>query len=148
MSRSSSSSYQSRSPTESEQSQGRSRSKQISSYFTAPSTQYVSPYSPVTTQQPPQIVSPQPRSSFDLYALSTEASAIGSRSASTAMSTYSSSSENSIYSSPGPQQYRVVTPGMMNNPGSLSAVSTSIYDSKFPRLLRCNSSLEGRGFLY
>ncbi|KAG7008503.1 hypothetical protein G7Y79_00005g016440 [Physcia stellaris] len=37
------------------------------------------------------------------------------------MSTYSSSSQDSIYSAPGPRQYAVVTPGMMSNPQSISA---------------------------
>ncbi|KAL8790414.1 MAG: hypothetical protein Q9195_006371 [Heterodermia aff. obscurata] len=36
------------------------------------------------------------------------------------MSTYSSSSQDSIYSSPAPQQYAVVTQGMMTNPASIS----------------------------
>lgn len=40
------------------------------------------------------------------------------------MSTYSSSSQDdAIYSTPGPKQYQLVTPGMMNDPRSMSQVS-------------------------
>ena len=40
------------------------------------------------------------------------------------MSTYSSSSQDdAVYSSPGLKQYRLVTPGMLNDPRSMSQVS-------------------------
>jgi len=101
-----------------------SSSQYASSYFMAPSSSYISPYSPLSAQPTTTIISPQPTTSFDLSPRSVEASAIGSRATSAAaMSTYSSSSQGSIYSNTSPQQHRVATPGMMNNPGDLSAVS-------------------------
>ena len=133
MSRQSSKSSKQRSRTDPERSTASSGNTQtLSSYFAAPSSPYISPYSPSTTQPTRTIIAPQPTSSFDFTSLTREASAIGIRTSSAAMSTYSSSSQDSIYSSPGPQQYRVVTPGMMNNPGSLSTVSTD----NFSKLLR------------
>ena len=126
MSRHSSKSQNSRSRTEAEEPITSSGSNQtVPSYFSAPSSPYISPYSPVAAQPTRETIYLQSKRSFDLNSLTKAASAIGSRATSASMSTYSSSSQESIYSSPGPQQYRVVTPGMMDNPASLSNVSAS-----------------------
>ena len=89
---------------------------------------YISPYSPVPTQAEPaatSIFSPQPTqpTRSGLNPLLSDAFPIEYQLPTTAMSTYSSSSQDSIYSAPGPRQYAVVTPGMMSNPQSISAVS-------------------------
>ena len=91
---------------------------------------YISPYAPVTTRAPQQassIYSPQPtqpaRSSTNPLLSGNFPTEYRTPTAS--MSTYSSSSQDSIYSSPGPQQYAVVTQGMMSNPTSISEVSES-----------------------
>ena len=43
-----------------------------------------------------------------------------------AMSAYSSSSQDSVYSTPGPQQYSLVTPGFAQNPRSMTQVSPGL----------------------
>lgn len=106
-----------------------------SSYFTASSSPYVSPYSPRTTAEtlPARTVT----STSNLYP--SAGSAINSGTVSAAMSTYSSSSQDSLYSSPGPQHYQVVTPGMINNPQNLSAVSairSNLYPASYSRFGR------------
>jgi len=129
-----------RARTEPEAAPGLSRSSQLtSSYLTASSSPYISPYSPVGTQPTTTIISPQPIPSFDFSPLSIEASAIGSRAASAAaMSTYSSSSQDSIYSNTSSQRYRTATPGMMDNPGTLSTVSANCKVILFvPRIFFC-----------
>lgn len=95
---------------------------------------YISPYSPVPTQAEPAattIFSPQPTqpARSRLNPLLSDAFPIEYQLPNTAMSTYSSSSQDSIYSAPGPRQYAVVTPGMMSNPQSISAVSKIILSS-------------------
>ena len=89
---------------------------------------YISPYAPVATRAQPEastIFSPQPtqpaRSSTNPLLSGNFPTEYRAQTAS--MSTYSSSSQDSIYSSPGPQQYAVVTQGMMSNPASISEVS-------------------------
>lgn len=52
----------------------------------------------------------------------------------TTMSTYSSSSSSSVYSSVGPSNYTVVTPGMMSDPRNLSQAS--------PGFVYVNSALD------
>lgn len=50
------------------------------------------------------------------------------------MSAYSSSSQDdAVYSSPGPQQYSLVTPGMMRDPRNLSQVSPGFIYVIFPK---------------
>ena len=91
-------------------------------------TAYISPYAPVTTraqQETRNIFSPQPTQPA---ISSTNPLLSGNfpteyRTPTTSMSTYSSSSQDSIYTSPGSQQYGAVTPGMMSNPTSISEVS-------------------------
>ena len=90
---------------------------------------YISPYSPVPTRAQQgastTIFSPQPtqpaRSSTNPLLSGNFPTEYRAQTAS--MSTYSSSSQDSIYSSPAPQQYAVVTQGMMSNPASISEVS-------------------------
>ena len=94
----------------------------------SPSSTYISPYSPVTTvakPEPPTIISPQPTQPARAATnpLLSQPFPADYQVPTTAMSTYSSSSQDSIYSSPGPHQYAVVTPGMMNNPQGISQVS-------------------------
>lgn len=91
-------------------------------------TPYISPYSPIPTQAQATattIFSPQPTqpARSGLNPLLSDAFPTEYQPPTAAMSTYSSSSQDSIYSSPGPRQYAVVTPGMMSNPQSISAVS-------------------------
>jgi len=50
------------------------------------------------------------------------------------MPAYSSSSQNDpAYSSPGPQQYTLVTPGMLRDPRNLSQVSPGFIYVIFPK---------------
>ena len=93
-----------------------------------PASPYISPYAPITTQAPdaaPTIFSPQPTqpASIGTNPLLNDTFLKESRTGTGAMSTYSSSSQDSIYSSPGPQQYTMVTAGMMSNPRNISEVS-------------------------
>ncbi|KAH0538200.1 hypothetical protein FGG08_005169 [Glutinoglossum americanum] len=53
---------------------------------------------------------------------------IGDLSGSRPMSSYSSSSQDSVYSTPGPQSYRLVSPYTMNDPRSMSQVSPGLTD--------------------
>lgn len=115
-------------PVSRESSATRNTTSSTLSYFAESSSPYISPYSPRTSAEsrPATTVSnPQPTRTFDLDLLRSEAAAYRSGTTSAAMSTYSSSSQESVYSNPGPQQYRVVTPGMINNPQNLSSVSLS-----------------------
>ena len=50
----------------------------------------------------------------------------GDPSGSRPMSSYSSSSQDSVYSTPGPQSYRLVSPYTMNDPRSMSQVSPGL----------------------
>lgn len=101
-----------------------SSSQYASNYFTAPSSPYLSPYSPLSSQPTTTIISPQPITSSNFSPRSVEASAIGSRAGSAAaMPAYPSSSQGSIYSNPSLQSLPMVAPVTMNDPGSLSTVS-------------------------
>ena len=94
--------------------------------LTSTSRPYVSPYPP--TRQPSESSSlsqkPKPsRASTPGNIGSSEASSGRSSLVTAPMSTYSSSSQESTYSSPAPQQYKLVSPGMMSNPKSMTSVS-------------------------
>ena len=89
---------------------------------------YISPYAPVTTraqQEAGNIYSPQPTqpARSNTNPLLSGNFPAEYRTPATSMSTYSSSSQDSIYTSPGSQQSAVVSPGMMSNPASISEVS-------------------------
>lgn len=91
-----------------------------------PSPPYVSPYAPLT-QSNQHLTVPDPWQTSTTFQLS---SSRESRAA--PMSVFSSSSDHgSSYSSPGPQDYQVVTASMMSDPRNLSAVCFSS---------NCNSS--------
>ena len=127
---SSSQSSRSRPPAESANISSRDTQRLPASLRNRPEGQYISPYAPLTTrasQQASSIYSPQPtqpaRSSTNPLLSGNFPTEYRTPTAS--MSTYSSSSQDSIYSSPGPQQYAVVTQGMMSNPTSISEVSES-----------------------
>ena len=104
--------------------------------YAGPSQPYISPYAQTSEGQPsllpsapesrPQYAPPPGPSSFNTISLG-EASGPGYLAPAVPMSSYSSSSqEDSIYSSPGAQQYQVVTPGMLNDPRPITQVSPSL----------------------
>ena len=87
--------------------------------YSPASPPYISPYPP--TSQVAQSL-PVPSSTSQPSAVPNRSTYLDPSSAS--MSAYSSASDQeSVYSSPGPQDYQVVTAGMMANPRSLSSVS-------------------------
>lgn len=93
-----------------------------------PASPYISPYAPITTQQQDSattIYSPQPTlpATSGITSLLSESFPVDFQPRAGAMSTYSSSSQDSIYSTQGLQRYSVLTPGMMGDPQKISEVS-------------------------
>lgn len=80
---------------------------------------YVSPYGP-RTQSGQHLTVPTP-----WQASSTSQPSSSQESRAAPMSVFSSASDHGSYSSPGPQDYQVVTASMMSDPRNLSAVCLS-----------------------
>ena len=141
MAPSSSRSQKSKSRTQPESTSGPPGENQLPTslrHFNPPATPYISPYAPITTQSQElstTIYSPQPSipARSGVSSLLSESFPVDFQPQTEAMSTYSSSSQDSIYSSPGPRQYAVANPGMMSNPQNISAVSqtTKMHSFRF-----------------
>ena len=89
---------------------------------------YISPYAPITTrpsQAATTIFSPQPTvpARSGTNPLLDETHSVDFQTPSRAISTYSSSSLDSIYSASGSRQYAVLAPAIMSNPQNISQVS-------------------------
>lgn len=91
---------------------------------------YISPYAPITTRPQQSASQPTLPARSGINSSLGETHSVDFQTSSAAVSTYSSSSQHSLYSSPGPRQYAVLTPGMMSDPQSISQVSQAkkMYD--------------------
>ena len=103
-----------------------------------PASPYISPYAPITTQgeDPATIIySPQPTLpvTSGITSLLSESFPVDFQPRTGAVSTYSSSSQDSIYSSSRLQQPSALTPGRMGDPQKISVVSPrrSLHDYLF-----------------
>ena len=103
-----------------------------------PASPYISPYAPITTEvqdSATTIHSPQPTlpATAGITSLLSEKFPVDFQTRTGPMSTYSSSSQDSIYSSPRLQRYSARTPAAMGDPQKISEVSPrqSLHDYLF-----------------